>query len=34
MVLADDGSLERAEAEAAADKGKSWWPFSREAKSA
>ena len=34
MVLADDGSLERAEAEAAAAKGKSWWPFGREAKSA
>jgi hypothetical protein len=34
MVLADDGSLERAEVEAAAAKGKSWWPFGREAKSA
>ncbi len=34
MVLADDGSLERAEAEAAAAKGKSWRPFGREAKSA
>jgi hypothetical protein len=34
MVLADDGSLERAEAEAAAAKSKSRWPFGREAKSA
>ena len=33
MVLADDGSLERAEAEAAAAK-KSWWPFGGSAKSA
>ncbi len=32
MVLADDGSLEkRGGREAAAAKGKSWWPFGREA---
>jgi hypothetical protein len=34
-VLADDGSLERAEAEAAAArKNRSWWPFGGQAKSA
>ena len=32
MVLADDGSLATAEAEAAAAKGKSWWPFGGAAK--
>ena len=34
MVLADDGSLATAEAEAAAAKGRSWWPFGGSAKSA
>ncbi len=35
MVLADDGSLQTAEAEeAAASKASSWWPFGRDAKSA
>jgi hypothetical protein len=34
MVLADDGSLATAEAEAAAAKGKSWWPFGGSAKGA
>ena len=37
MVLADDGSLQSrrgGRSQAAAAKGKSWWPFGREAKSA